>query len=126
MSHFRPNPLPHADVLQVELIERPGTALARSFPLFSRHFDQFSLWSGTDLVIRLQTILNYLKRQEGVLSRCRMDSERWVTVDDVAAHLGVTRDSIYRWMNSKDLPAHRLGRAWRFRLSEIDEWVRSG
>lgn len=55
-----------------------------------------------------------------------MDSERWVTVDDVAAHLGVTRDSIYRWMNAKGLPAHRVGRAWRFRLSEIDEWVRSG
>jgi len=55
-----------------------------------------------------------------------MDSERWVTVDDVAAHLGVTRDSIYRWMNSKGLPAHRVGRAWRFRLTEIDEWVRSG
>jgi excisionase family DNA binding protein len=55
-----------------------------------------------------------------------MDSERWVTVDDVAAHLGVTRDSIYRWMSSKGLPAHRVGRAWRFRLSEIDEWVRSG
>lgn len=55
-----------------------------------------------------------------------MDSERWVTVDDVAAHLGVTRESIYRWKDTKDLPAHRVGRAWRFRLSEIDEWVRSG
>jgi excisionase family DNA binding protein len=55
-----------------------------------------------------------------------MDSERWVTVDDVAAHLGVTRDSIYRWKDTKDLPGHRVGRAWRFRLSEIDEWVRSG
>jgi excisionase family DNA binding protein len=54
-----------------------------------------------------------------------MDNERWVTVDDVAAHLGVARDSVYRWLNTKDLPAHRVGRAWRFRLSEIDDWVRS-
>ncbi len=55
-----------------------------------------------------------------------MVNEHWVTVDDVAAHLVVTRDSIYRWMQSKGLPAHRVGRAWRFRLSEIDNWVQSG
>lgn len=55
-----------------------------------------------------------------------MENERWVTVDDVAAHLGVTRDSVYRWMSSKGLPAHQLGRRWRFRLTEVDEWVRSG
>lgn len=55
-----------------------------------------------------------------------MDNERWVTVDDVATHLGVTRDSIYRWMTRKGLPAHQVGRRWRFRLSEVDEWVQSG
>lgn len=55
-----------------------------------------------------------------------MESERWVTVDDVAAHLGVTRDTVYRWMARKHLPAHNVGRRWRFRLSEVDEWVRSG
>ncbi len=55
-----------------------------------------------------------------------MSNERWVTVDEVAGHLGVTRDSVYRWMNSKGLPAHRVGRTWRFRLSEVDDWVRSG
>ena len=47
-----------------------------------------------------------------------------VTIGDVAAHLGVTRDSIHRWMNTNGLPAHRVGRAWRFRLSEF-EFVRS-
>lgn len=55
-----------------------------------------------------------------------MKEERWVNVDDVAAHLSVTRDTIYRWMERKALPAHRLGRVWRFKLSEIDEWVQSG
>jgi excisionase family DNA binding protein len=55
-----------------------------------------------------------------------MDNERWVTVDDVATHLGVTRDSVYRWMSKKGLPAHQVGRRWRFLLSEVDEWVRSG
>ncbi|RLC12747.1 MAG: DNA-binding protein [Deltaproteobacteria bacterium] len=50
--------------------------------------------------------------------------ERWVSVQDVAAHLGVAKDSVYRWIDEKGLPAHRVGRLFRFKLSEIDEWVR--
>jgi len=50
-----------------------------------------------------------------------MTKERWVGVDDVATHLGITRDTVYRWMEKKRLPAHRVGRVWRFKLSEIDE-----
>jgi excisionase family DNA binding protein len=52
--------------------------------------------------------------------------ERWVVVDEVAAHLGVNRDSVYRWIDRKGLPAHRVGRLFRFKLSEVDEWVRAG
>jgi excisionase family DNA binding protein len=51
---------------------------------------------------------------------------RWVSVDDVAEHLGVSRDTIYRWIDQRGLPAHRVGRLWKFQLSEIDEWVKSG
>lgn len=52
--------------------------------------------------------------------------ERWVGVEDVATHLGVAKDSIYRWIEERGLPAHRVGRLLRFKLSEIDEWVHSG
>lgn len=52
--------------------------------------------------------------------------ERWVGAEDVAAHLGVNKDSIYRWIEKRGLPAHRLGRLFRFKLSEVDEWVRAG
>ena len=53
-------------------------------------------------------------------------NERWVSVEEVAAHLGVNKDSIYRWVERKGLPVHRVGRLFRFKLSEIDEWVREG
>lgn len=53
-------------------------------------------------------------------------TEPWASVDDVAKHLGVAKDSIYRWIEHKGLPAHKIGRLWKFKLSEVDEWVRAG
>lgn len=52
--------------------------------------------------------------------------EPWVSVDEVAKHLGVAKDTVYRWIESKGLPAHRIGRLWKFKLADVDEWVRSG
>ena len=52
--------------------------------------------------------------------------EPWVSVDEVANHLGVAKDSVYRWIEHKGLPAHRVGRLWKFRLSEVDKWIEAG
>lgn len=52
--------------------------------------------------------------------------DRWLSVEEIATYLGVTRDSVYRWVVSKGLPGHRIGRLWKFRKDEVDEWVRSG
>ncbi|MFY0574538.1 helix-turn-helix domain-containing protein [Cystobacter fuscus] len=52
-------------------------------------------------------------------------AEPWVSVEDVAAHLGVTKDSVYRWIEAKGLPAHKIGKLWKFKLSEVDDWVRA-
>ena len=55
----------------------------------------------------------------------RMDTdERWVDVEDVANHLGVRKESVYRWIDKKGFPAHKAGRLLRFKLSEVDAWVR--
>jgi len=52
--------------------------------------------------------------------------EKWVSVGDVAEHLGIAKETVYRWIEAKSLPAHRLGRLWKFKLSEIDEWICGG
>lgn len=53
-------------------------------------------------------------------------TEPWSSVDEVAKHLGVAQDSIYRWIEGRGLPAHKIGRLWKFKLSEVDVWVRAG
>ncbi|MFM9975560.1 MAG: helix-turn-helix domain-containing protein [Beijerinckiaceae bacterium] len=55
-----------------------------------------------------------------------MAAEPWVTAEAVARHLGVVKDTVYRWRECKNLPAHRIGRLWKFQISEVDEWVRLG
>ena len=115
------------------------------------------------------------------------EQEPWVSVDVVAKHLGIARDTVYRWIDAKEadqnmlavaaastgrlaayvlahsvdvplgtprsvapgalaihlggyiltwqsysdqppkgLPAHRIGRLWKFKVSQIDEWVEAG
>ena len=53
-------------------------------------------------------------------------AERWLSVDEIAAHLGVNPDTIYKWISRKQMPAHKVGKLWKFLASEIDSWVKGG
>lgn len=49
-----------------------------------------------------------------------MKPEHWSTISEIAAHLQVAEDSVLRWIQRKAFPAHRAGRVWRFKISEVD------
>lgn len=51
------------------------------------------------------------------------DADRWLSVDDIAAYLGVKRDTVYKWIDRRQMPAHKVGRLWKFRKHEVDQWV---
>ena len=53
-------------------------------------------------------------------------TERWLSVEEIADYLGVSKDTIYAWRDKKGLPAHRIGRFWKFKANEVDGWVRNG
>lgn len=53
------------------------------------------------------------------------DIQRWYSLDEIAKYLGVSQDTVRRWIREKDMPAHRVGRLWKFKVMEIDEWVRN-
>ncbi|MGQ0665340.1 MAG: helix-turn-helix domain-containing protein [Pseudomonadota bacterium] len=55
-----------------------------------------------------------------------MTEDRWLSADEIAEYLGVVKVSIYRWIEHKGLPAHKVGKLWKFKRDEVDEWVRSG
>lgn len=53
-------------------------------------------------------------------------TDRWLSVDEIAEYLGVSKDTVYSWINKRNMPAHRIVRLWKFKSEEIDEWVRTG
>lgn len=50
----------------------------------------------------------------------------WLSVEEIARYVGVSGDTIYRWIDKHDMPAHKVGRFWKFKRSEVDEWVKAG
>ena len=55
-----------------------------------------------------------------------MKSEAWVSIDAIAGHLDVSKDTVYRWIDQRGMPAHKVGRQWKFKIIEEDAWVREG
>jgi len=55
-----------------------------------------------------------------------MSTERWLSVQEIAAHLGIKTDTVYTWVSRKRMPAHKVGRLWKFKVTEVDAWVHSG
>lgn len=53
-------------------------------------------------------------------------SERWLSIEEISEHLGVKKDTIYKWVAHKKMPAHKVGRLLKFQIKEIDRWVREG
>ena len=51
------------------------------------------------------------------------EAERWLSVEEIAVHLGVSKESIYRWAEKGKMPSYKVGRQWKFKLSEVDSWV---
>lgn len=52
--------------------------------------------------------------------------DRWLSVDEIGEYLGIKRDTVYAWISKKGLPAHRMGRLWKFKKDEVDTWVKDG
>lgn len=52
--------------------------------------------------------------------------DRYYSMPEICKYLGISRDSALKWIANKGMPAHKVGKKWKFKLSEIDAWVNSG
>jgi excisionase family DNA binding protein len=52
--------------------------------------------------------------------------EKWVSMDFITEYLDASRETVMKWISSREMTAHKIGRQWKFKVSEVDEWIRSG
>ena len=52
--------------------------------------------------------------------------EKWVNLKDVAVYLSMSEDTVRTWIKEGKLPFYRVGKRYKFKISEIDDWIRSG
>ena len=52
--------------------------------------------------------------------------DRWLSITEMCKYLGVSNDTVYKWIDKHGMPAHRMGRPWKFKKDEVDEWVKAG
>lgn len=55
-----------------------------------------------------------------------MNTEPWVSLANIAKHLDVHEETVRRWVQANTVPAAKVGKFWRFKISEIDAWARTG
>lgn len=53
-------------------------------------------------------------------------TDRWLSVQEIAHYLGISKETIYRWLDSKKIPAHKIGKQWKFKTQEVDQWIIAG
>ena len=55
-----------------------------------------------------------------------MVSDVWIGIDQAASYMGVSKETIRNWIKKTDIPAHKIGKLWKFKQSELDALIKSG
>lgn len=63
----------------------------------------------------------------GGAEMAEIGNNKWISIDEAAEYLGIKPGTIRDWIRKgKDIPAHKIGKQWKFKCSELDNWVSSG
>ena len=74
-----------------------------------------------DILIKLDIV--YFFRGENM---SEMNNDSWISLVEAAEYLGVKKETVRNWIKKTDIPAHKIGKLWKFKKSELDSWVKSG
>ena len=54
------------------------------------------------------------------------EPEKWSSLEEIAEHLGVSKDTIRNWIKKGVIPYRRIGKQYKFKISEVDAWFDNG
>lgn len=50
--------------------------------------------------------------------------EKWVSLEAICRHLSASKDTVKKMVKKNGLPAYKLERKWKFKISEVDQWMK--
>lgn len=51
--------------------------------------------------------------------------DKWLTIDELAGYIKMSRTKLYGMAQRGDIPASKIGNQWRFDREEIDQWMKA-
>ena len=53
-------------------------------------------------------------------------NENYISIDDASLFLDIKPVTLRKWIKENSIPTHKIGKQWKFKRSELEEWVNSG
>ena len=76
-----------------------------------------------DILKIVKVIKSTVKSEDFIMDN---NIERWYSMKEIMEYLGVSRDTVLDWIERRNMPAAKIGRLWKFKVSEVDAWMKSG
>ena len=54
------------------------------------------------------------------------NNDKCIGIEEAAEYMDVTKDTVRNWIKKTSIPAHKIGKLWKFKKSELDAWIKSG
>ena len=51
------------------------------------------------------------------------DAREVMNIRQASEYLGVSPDTLYKYVGEQKIPAFKLGNRWRFKKSKLDQWM---
>jgi PTS system nitrogen regulatory IIA component len=97
--------------------------------MYSLHFFYFSII--THFTVGFQAIIHYRllsffgNRKFHFKSEIMETFDKWLTLEDLATYLKLSKTKLYGMAQRGDIPASKIGNQWRFDREEIDQWMKT-
>lgn len=66
----------------------------------------------------------YILMKEKIMNDANVDN--YISLEEAAEYLNIKPVTLRNWIKKTNIPTRKIGKQWKFKRSELDEWVNSG
>lgn len=55
-----------------------------------------------------------------------LNQDNYISLEEAAEYLDIKPVTLRNWIRKTDIPTRKIGKQWKFKRTELDEWVNSG